>query len=167
MRLSTPSFTPAPMRMLAALGLATVSLAAQAAVQLDVTVAPIPQPLYQGDTTTVTVTINNTGTTPMAAGGSMYLSTPREMELVNMPAGCTSRTGPGTPNQYVDCPFPAIGAGASTQLVFQALARDLYPTATYQPGGGPDLRFGTEINYDNGTGTMVNGNWPNGASPFY
>lgn len=165
MHLSKP--TSLRVRMLAAAGLASLSLAAQAAVQLDVTVDPMPQPLYQGTVTPVTVTIRNTGSTPMAAGDSIYISTPREMEFTAMPAGCTSRTGAGTPNQYVDCPFPAIAAGDSTQLVFQALARDLYPTATYQPGGGPDLRFDTEIDYDDGTGTMVSGKWPNGASPFY
>ena len=161
MRIAT---NPTLLTALAALSLAGPALAA---VDLDVTVDPVAQPLYLGDITPITLHVTNTGTTNSVGTISIYVASPLEMRWTQMPAGCVSRTAPGTNDQFVDCPVPALTAGASTTLSFMAEAIALYETAVHAPLGGPDLRVYSTVDYDDGSGTVVREAFPNGSSPFY
>ena len=114
-----------------AVGLTTLTLAAQAAVDLTINVTPVTQPLYLNDTTSITVNLENQGTTGMGAAGEFEVTLPAEMHFTAVPANCTA--GPA-PVQAMTCSFAALASGAQSSQSFQAQADVLYPSSNNVPG---------------------------------
>ncbi|CAM5794805.1 IPTL-CTERM sorting domain-containing protein [Ottowia pentelensis] len=130
-----------------ALGLTSLALAAQA---VTIHVSAVSQPLYLNDTTTTTVTLDNTAGPAMGAAGEFAVALPAEMHFTAVPGNCS----PGTaPIRTMACSFGPLAAGASSPQVLSIQADVLYPTADHQniPPGNPYLFINANITND-GTG---------------
>ncbi|MFD2377282.1 hypothetical protein ACFSTJ_07240 [Ottowia pentelensis] len=109
-----------------ALGLTSLALAAQA---VTIHVSAVSQPLYLNDTTTTTVTLDNTAGPAMGAAGEFAVALPAEMHFTAVPGNCS----PGTaPIRTMACSFGPLAAGASSPQVLSIQADVLYPTADHQ-----------------------------------
>lgn len=128
-----------------ALGLTSLAITAHA---VTINVSPVSQPLYLGNTTTITVNLDNTAGPAMAALGEFAVTLPAEMHFTAWPAACTA--GPA-PVQSMTCHFAALAVGGTSSQVFSAQADVLYPTADHNTPGNPYLFVTADIT-DNGSG---------------
>lgn len=144
----------------------------------DVAVTPMPQPLYVDDQADVTFTLVRLGPAYDPAGNEeshpFYVSTPREMRFIELPADCQDVNQPppaGTEGQYVICEVPALATSGIVAFSFRALALSEYSSAEYGPGGpqegGLDLRFFASVTERDAQSTEITEPFPDLDSPFY